>query len=46
MEFDINQDFINFYTNFYKDRDKAIELLNRCYEFGDVSLVPRRLVNN
>ncbi|MEC0169893.1 hypothetical protein [Paenibacillus graminis] len=45
MDYLINEDYIAFYTSFFNDQDKAIDLLNRCYDLTESNIFPRRMVN-
>lgn len=40
----ISEEYIKFFSDYFRDREKAIKLLRACYEMNDVR--PRRIINN
>ncbi|WP_018750860.1 hypothetical protein [Paenibacillus sanguinis] len=45
-EFDINDDYVEFYSCFLGDEEQALCLIKRCYKITEVDVRPRRIVNN
>ncbi len=42
----INKEYIKFFSDFFEDEEKAINLLKTCYEMSEQDVRPRRIINN